>query len=108
MAVIPRLSFPVHWRLAAAGLIIRFWVPICVSLPGVIVIGAGQPACFVFGYQFRWLRVAGRITIDDVANPPSEWLGLGKSGVVSLAAPGRGAYNCSANSARSRARGVQL
>jgi hypothetical protein len=43
------------------------WVPICVSLPGVIIIGAGQPACFVFGYRFRRLGVAGRITIDDVA-----------------------------------------
>jgi hypothetical protein len=46
--------------------------------------------------------------IDGVAKPPSERLGPGKSGVVSLAAPGRGAYNCSANSARSRARVVQL
>jgi hypothetical protein len=33
----------------------------------VIIIGAGQPACFVFGYRFRRLGVAGRITIDDVA-----------------------------------------
>jgi hypothetical protein len=95
MAVIPRLSFQVHWRLAAAGPIIRVWVPICVSLPGV------------FGTSSAGSGLRGRITIDDMAKPPSEWLGLGKSGVVSLAAPGRSAYNCSANSARSRGRGVQ-
>jgi hypothetical protein len=33
----------------------------------VIIIGGGQPACFVFGYRFRRFGVAGRITIDDVA-----------------------------------------
>jgi hypothetical protein len=33
----------------------------------VIIIGAGQPACFVLGYRFRRFGVAGRITIDDVA-----------------------------------------
>ena len=71
MAVIPSLSFQVHWRLAADGLIVSLWVPICVILPGVIITGAGQPACFVFGYRFRWLGVAGRITIDDVAKPRS-------------------------------------
>jgi hypothetical protein len=37
----------------------------------VIIIGAGQPACFVFGYRFRRLGVAGRITIDDVAKTRS-------------------------------------
>ena len=67
MAVIPRPQHPAPPAARRCWPFARLWASICVSLPGVVIIGAGQPACFVFGYRFRWLGVAGRITIDDVA-----------------------------------------